>query len=788
MKKKLALLLSAAMVVSMIPATAFAVTTNTISRIANGQVDDVLTAATAPVLTLEDRSLEDCTADTDVTFEATLDNAEWSIDNLDTGDGDFELGEVYAFAGASVNSENAVGAGAAAGAEVTIQLLSSKRAIISVPHYEYDENADAEASIAFPILAELTDEGDATITIDAMDSVVSSGTYKFANVLDGSTSVTIADTTSLKEGKAGTGIEVITIEENVAGAMEGGEMELRLTNGFTWGHSSTDVANDIIDELGIVVYPAGSLTFTALDVDDETMELTYTVVPAQADGKAIIMTMDNLKVVTDFDDVEVGDVCEVRISGDDITRTTLEVGTATNYTVNLTVEDEELPVFYSGRADEDVDSLAVNIKEAITASWLTGRKTTLTLPDGVKFLGVDVETDDNVGDDFVFTAEGNELEFEFGGDAGDDGKIEIEMVFQLSIAPDFTGDITATLSGAGVGEEQEVVIGTAEAPITVEAETNEVSIDYRNVAVSDITITEAYAGALEGDKTLILELDKIAFDGTPEVEVVEGDLTIDEVEVNNDNQIEITIDQESSKEPAVLKVTGIELFLDRDLPAGSYELSLVAGDAVYDNHGNELKDAGYTSANNDDSQINDGTFIDNKDVSNAYFQNSVIKGQSCGSTVLFDDRSVTVLDDYVEVVTAGRDQDDSTFTTQIKVTIGSNVMYAGKNEIQLDVPAYISNGYTMLPVRAVTEALSNVAIVRWDDATRTVTITFGSRIISMTVGSSTMNMNGVPVQMQAAVEITGDRAFIPLRDRGYALGLGGDKIAWDDATKTATLN
>ena len=287
---------------------------------------------------------------------------------------------------------------------------------------------------------------------------------------------------------------------------------------------------------------------------------------------------------------------------------------------------------------------------------------------------------------------------------------------------------------------------------------------------------------------MILELDKIAFDGTPEVEVVEGDLTIDEVEVNNDNQIEITIDQESSKEPAVLKVTGIELFLDRDLPAGSYELSLVAGDAVYDNHGNELKDAGYTSANNDDSQINDGTFIDNKDVSNAYFQNSVIKGQSCGSTVLFDDRSVTVLDDYVEVVTAGRDQDDSTFTTQIKVTIGSNVMYAGKNEIQLDVPAYISNGYTMLPVRAVTEALSNVAIVRWDDATRTVTITFGSRIISMTVGSSTMNMNGVPVQMQAAVEITGDRAFIPLRDMGYALGLGGDKIAWDDATKTATLN
>ena len=93
-----------------------------------------------------------------------------------------------------------------------------------------------------------------------------------------------------------------------------------------------------------------------------------------------------------------------------------------------------------------------------------------------------------------------------------------------------------------------------------------------------------------------------------------------------------------------------------------------------------------------------------------------------------------------------------------------------------------------MPVRAVTEALSNVAIVRWDDPTHTVTITFGSRVISMTVGSNTMNINGVPVQMQAAVEITGERAFIPLRDLGYALGLNDSKIAWDDATKTATLN
>ena len=75
MKKKLALLLSAAMVVSMIPATAFAVTTNTISRIASGQEDDVLTDDEAPIFKMEDRSLEDITVAEDITFQATLKNA-----------------------------------------------------------------------------------------------------------------------------------------------------------------------------------------------------------------------------------------------------------------------------------------------------------------------------------------------------------------------------------------------------------------------------------------------------------------------------------------------------------------------------------------------------------------------------------------------------------------------------------------------------------------------------------------------------------------------------------------
>ena len=758
MKKKLALLLSAAMVVSMIPATAFAVTTNTISRVVNGTVDTVLgDNTTAPVLALEDRSLEDLEGE-NIAFKLTLKNAEWNIGTT---------GEKVEYKNATATGAKKSDATAAKPYTVNIQRLSSTQAIITIDEYYGLEDL---SSIQLPMEVELTDEGDATVTIDPMDSVVSSGTYKFANVVEGDTVVTIADTSTIREGT--TEIETITIEESAAGTLEvGDEIELRLSGDFEWANTKN---GDNVPKIS--VYPsAGSVTVK--DVDGDTMTLEVEKVAS----RAMTITLSGLKVSADFDDVEVGDVCEVTVRGDNVTRTTLEVGTATDYGVNLTVEDKTVPTFYSGRADDDIDSLEVTIKESIADSWITNRKTVLTFPSGVKIMDVDVDKD-NISD-ISWTADSNELEFNT-VDINNGSKGEVNLTFQFSIAPDFTGDLTATLSGAGVGEEQEVVVGTVEAPITVEAETNEVSIDYRNVSIGDITITEAYPGALEDGKTLSLELDEIAFDGEPTVEVVEGDLTIDEVEVDG-GRIDITIDSESAKEAAVLKVTDVELYLDRSLPAGSYELKLVANDPYeegtdYD-YENALKpvDGG--------SKINGG-IKKGQENDDAYFQTSAAKGESVGDSILFDNRELIVLDDYVEVVTAGRDQDDSTFTTQIKVTIGSNVMYAGTNEIQLDVPAYISNGYTMLPVRAVTEALSKVAIVRWDDPTRTVTITFGSRIISMTVGSSTMNMNGVPVQMQAAVEITGDRAFIPLRDMGYALGLSDDKIAWDDATKTATLN
>lgn len=768
MKKKLALLLSALMVVTAIPATAFAVTTNTVSYIANGTVDTVLSNTKAPVLKMEDKSLEDIVDDddkNDFAFKLTLDNAEWS---MKPGGQEIEIGETKEWQSAKNETSGS-------NTKVSIMKVSASQMIVTVEDFD-DTNGDAY--VGLPLEVKLTDEGEASVAIDPMDSVISAGTYKFANVVEGSATVTINDTSSIKEGV--TTIETITIEEATAKSLEkDGTIKLKLNSDFTWANTFDE--NSKATDVKLSVYPSTPETIVVSSIDDETMELTVT-----GDvSKARTITLSNLKVRADFDDIEVGEICEVTVSGAGVDKTTLEVGTATDYSVSLTAENKTVPTFYSGRADKDIDSLKVTIKENIANSWIVGRKGTLTFPEGVKVVDVDVKKADKTPDDVTFTIEDNEVKFNING--APSGKMKFEMTFNFSIAPDFTGDITATLGGAAVGEDQEVVVGTVVSPITVEAETNEVKIDYRNVGIGDIIITEAFAGALQKDKTLSLELEDMSFDGDPTVEVVEGDLTIDDVDVNGGN-IDITIDSESAKTPAVLKVTNVELFLNRSLPAGDYKLKLVTNER-FDNKDNKLE-TGVDLGQGIEADINNDTMLpsNSKDYKDAFFQNSSEKNASVSKTALFDVQEVTVKDDYVKVVTAGRDQDDSTFTTQIKVTIGANVLYAGDREIALDVPAYISNGYTMMPVRAVTEALSNVAIVRWDDPTHTVTITFGSRVISMTVGSNTMNINGVPVQMQAAVEITGERAFIPLRDLGYALGLNDSKIAWDDATKTATLN
>lgn len=82
--------------------------------------------------------------------------------------------------------------------------------------------------------------------------------------------------------------------------------------------------------------------------------------------------------------------------------------------------------------------------------------------------------------------------------------------------------------------------------------------------------------------------------------------------------------------------------------------------------------------------------------------------EAMGATVYWDGNTKTV------TCTKGN--------TTISLTIGNNILYKNGAAILLDVPAQIINDYTMIPVRAITEAMG--ANVSWDDTTKTVYIVY----------------------------------------------------------------
>lgn len=728
MKKKLSLLLAGAMVVSMLPMTAFAKTDNSITRVVtvkdDGAINDV-------DLVIEEKSANSPWDEVDgERFQLTLENGVWIDDVADTvGTGTGRPGSATDYVSG-----------------FTYVVVDDSSIIVTVKG-----TANEKDVIAIPMLAEADGEGDVKVTIDPLSSQVTGGTYTIANATSGATKTTIGDVIDATEGPKNT-IKNLVITEVAPGSLKTtSPIKLKLSGEFEYVQNAPTVT--VVD---------GDLTTarTLRWVDTDTWELDIT----GTSTKASKIVISGIKLAT-TDDVEADDVAEITVSGAGATRETLEVAKFVDYGYTWTAEDKDLPIVYSGHFVDADDTLEVTFKETVANSWLEDRKTQITVPDGIKIVDATYSNEKNVTNLQLDVADDGSKVTVTADATSATAKVEFDVTFDVSIEAGYAGPVDVTVEGSGVSNQpMTATIATAEVPVKVDTQINEVKIDYRNVPIADIVVTEAYPGAIEKGTTIRLEAEQMQFEKGIEYEVTAGDIKVDDVTVDEKaGTIDITIDSESAKEASSITLSNIQLYLNRSLPTGDYDLLFVAMEA--NDHG----------ASDDENSKVDG-----------FFRNWIDKDDD---TKLFDTDEVVAYDNFVKVITAGRDQDDSLFTTKVSVTIGALELQAGEKTIALDVPAYISDaGYTMLPVRAVTEALSDQAIVSWDDATRKVTIIFGSRIISMTVGSNTMTINGTPVAMSAAVEITGDRAFIPLRDLGIALGVNESKIAWDDATKTATLN
>ena len=143
---------------------------------------------------------------------------------------------------------------------------------------------------------------------------------------------------------------------------------------------------------------------------------------------------------------------------------------------------------------------------------------------------------------------------------------------------------------------------------------------------------------------------------------------------------------------------------------------------------------------------------------------------------------------FVERVLPGRVQ-----TTTLN--INSNQMVVGNKTVQLEVPAKIINGRTMVPMRAIFEALG--ATVQWEPATKSITSVRGSRTVKMQIGQKKMTVKDnnlryhdafdesrtyvlgeKAVTLDTMPQIVNSKTLVPARAVAEALGY---YVEWDAA-------
>ncbi|MBP1760849.1 MAG: Metallo beta lactamase family protein [Firmicutes bacterium] len=103
-------------------------------------------------------------------------------------------------------------------------------------------------------------------------------------------------------------------------------------------------------------------------------------------------------------------------------------------------------------------------------------------------------------------------------------------------------------------------------------------------------------------------------------------------------------------------------------------------------------------------------------------------------------------------------------------------------QLAFEVPPAIEDGRTLVPLRAIFEAMG--ATVSWDQATQTASAVKDGTTVVLRIGSTKPTINGKVKQLDVPAKIVNGRTLAPLRFVGEAFG---GAVAWDGTTQTITI-
>ena len=806
MKKFLSMVMAAAMVVSLVPGAAFAASgdvkaTAKVVGSKNYTQDEIENAKGAnKKVSGPEVQLTFTTADyannKDFTAKYTL-----SLDNADfykSGSAIADKGELII----GIRGDKTKYQSISEGVKDTAFDVYDNKEEVKVTSLKYTDTDEVEVTIsgklqrgtvlAFDLTSVMdkTSKGkQAKVTVESDDITISNGSdLTYASVESKGIKASVKDTVDVAPDEV-VELKELKIEPAVGEAMKAvlktdSKLRLKLNSGFEFGKLDDVVLknnqNKEIDKAYAELNKAASS-------DDEI------VIDIKGELNTDVIKISGLKV--EATSAKAGATATLKIYAEGNDTVSVEVVKVVDSAVVMSVDkDADVPVIYSGvnvknvgiTNSSDHEALEVTVKETFPGAWNNAKDFTFKLPQGVYIADVQSITADNM--DVKDKTEWFETAYDKGDyetltfkkrtwaetDPSKKDKAELKFTLVLVADPNFEGDVTLTLTGDAL-KEQKVTVAKFVKPFTVVAKQNDMQIDYRNTKVpTDVVIKEAEAGLWDKNVTFALSLDKINFDDDAKVTVDDkSGLKVKDVKTTK-GVVTFKVDSKSDDKPAEVTVSGLTLFMDRNLPAGAYDLDVFSPVMLGAADGNR------ETVTDQKAPIADNGFLSQD-----------ILGKSTSKRVVADINddfySTTAKAGFVNIITAGREDTDS-FTTKVVVPVGEKYIVSGENKVEIDVPAYINaNGYTMLPLRAVAVALGiNTNNVLWDQSTRTATVMYGSKIINMTYGQKVVYVNGAMIPATAAVEITNDRMFLGLRDLGNALGV--TDITWDQATKTATLN
>ncbi len=108
----------------------------------------------------------------------------------------------------------------------------------------------------------------------------------------------------------------------------------------------------------------------------------------------------------------------------------------------------------------------------------------------------------------------------------------------------------------------------------------------------------------------------------------------------------------------------------------------------------------------------------------------------------------------------------------IQVIVNNSTVYVG-------VTAYVEQGTTMIPIKALQYIPGNSTI--WNNITQTVTVSQDGSVITLVIGQKTATINDRTVQLPVAPAIREGRAMVPLR---FIAEAAQAKVFWNSTSRT----